>query len=114
MDTHNNVRLTPTGREHMVRAVVESGLAKAEAARRFNTSWKTVDKWVSRFRTLGVEGLRDRSSRPHSLPSQPPLATADAVEALRRDRHTQGHIAAKLGLSTATVSRICEERFGKT
>ena len=89
----------------MVRAVVESGLAKAEAARRFNTSWKTVDKWVGRFRTLGVEGLRDRSSRPHSLPSQTPPATADAVEALRRDRHTQGHIAAKLDLSTATVSR---------
>jgi hypothetical protein len=32
MDTHNNARLTPTGREHMVRAVVESGLSKAEAA----------------------------------------------------------------------------------
>src|SRR5262245_27875406 len=108
MDTHNNARLTPRGREDMVRAVVDRGLSKAEAARQFNASWKTVDKWVNRFRTLGVEGLRDRSSRPHSLPSQTPLATADAVEACRRDRHTQSHIAAALGLSTATVSRICK------
>ena len=94
----------------MVRAVVDGGLSKAEAARQFATTAKTVAKWVHRFRTLGVEGLRDRSSRPHSLPSRTPLATADAVEALRRDRHTQGHIAAKLGLSTATVSRVCRGR----
>lgn len=110
MDTHNNARLTPRGREDMVRAVVDRGLSKAEAARQFHASWKTVDKWVNRFRARGVEGLRDRSSRPHSLPSQTPLATADAVEACRRDRHTQSHIAAKLGLSTATVSRICRAR----
>jgi transposase-like protein len=42
MDTHKNARLTPRGREHMVRAVVDSGLSKAEAARQFNTTCKTV------------------------------------------------------------------------
>jgi transposase InsO family protein len=110
MDTHYNARLTPRGRADMVRAVVDRGLSKAEAARQFNTSWKTVDKWVDRFRALGLEGLRDRSSRPHASPSQTPLATADAVEALRRDRRTQGHIAATLGLSIATASRICRTR----
>lgn len=110
MDTHNNARLTPRGREDMVLAVVDGGLSKAEAARQFNTTWKTVDKWVGRFRTHGAEGLRDRSSRPHSLPSQTPLATADAVETCRRERHTQSHIATALGLSTATVSRICRAR----
>ncbi len=34
MDVHNNARLTPKGREAMVRAVVEQGLNQAEAARR--------------------------------------------------------------------------------
>jgi transposase-like protein len=110
MDTYNNARLTPRGREEMVRAVVDRGLSKAEAARQFNTTWKTVDKWIRRFRMDGSDGLRDRSSKPHSSPSQTPLATADAVETLRRDRHTQSHVAAKLGLSTATVSRICTAR----
>jgi transposase len=76
MDTHNNARLTPRGREDMVRAVVDRGLSKAEAARQFNATWKTVHKWVERFRALGAEGLRDRSSRPHALPSQTPLADA--------------------------------------
>ncbi len=39
----------PRGREDLVRAVVDNGLTKAEAARRFNTSWRTVHKWVERF-----------------------------------------------------------------
>lgn len=110
MNTHKNARLTPKGREDMVCAVVDRGLSKAEAARQFNTTDKTVAKWVARFRTLGVDGLRDRSSAPLSSPSQTSLATCDAVEALRRQRRTQYHIASQTGLSKATVSRILKRR----
>jgi transposase InsO family protein len=110
MDTHQNARLTPKGREDMVRVVVDHGLSAAAAARRFNTTPKTVSKWVKRFRAEGAAGLRDRSSRPLSSPSQTPLTTCDAVEALRRQRHTQHHIAETFGLSPATVSRILRAR----
>jgi leucine-zipper of insertion element IS481 len=48
---------------------------------------KTVAKWVDRFNAQGLEGLRGRSSRPHSLPSQISLATADAVEGQHRAQH---------------------------
>ena len=106
MDTHKNARLTPKGREDMVRAVLDGGLSKAAAARKFNTTPKTVGKWVERFRNEGVDGLRDRSSRPLSSPSQTPQATCAAVEALRRQRYTGQQIAAELQLSPATVSRI--------
>ena len=110
MDTHKNARLTPKGREQMVRSVVDGGLSKAVAARRFNTTPKTVAKWVDRFRAEGLDGLRDRSSRPLSSPSQIPRATADAVERLRRERRTQEHVAAELGISKASVSRILKRR----
>ena len=110
MNVHENARLTPKGREDMVRAVIEGGLTSAAAARAFNTTPKTVAKWVGRFREGGVEALRDRSSRPLSSPSQTPLATCDAVEVLRRQRRTQAHIAAEIGLSPATVSRILARR----
>ncbi len=110
MDVHKNARLAPKGREDMVRAVVNHGLTQAEAARRFNTTGKTVAKWVRRFRAEGAAGLADRSSRPFSSPSQTPLATCDAVEALRRERRTQEHIAREIGLSKATVSRILARR----
>jgi transposase InsO family protein len=106
MDTHKNAPLTPKGREMMVRAVVDCGLPKAVAARQFNTSAKTVAKWVERFRAEGVDGLRDRSSRPHSLPSQTAAAVCAAVETLRRRRYTGKQIAAEVGVSPATVSRI--------
>jgi transposase InsO family protein len=108
MDTHKNAPLTPKGREAMVRSVVEGGLSQAAAARQFNVSGKTVAKWVERFRAEGVDGLRDRSSRPHSLPSQTPAAACAAVEALRRQRYTGKQIAAEIGVSAATVSRILQ------
>ena len=93
--------------------MVEGGLSKADAADQFNTTPKTVAKWVERFRAEGVDGLRDRSSRPLSSPSQTPPATCAAVEALRRQRHTGKQIAAEVGVSPATVSRILR-RLGLT
>jgi transposase InsO family protein len=90
----------------MVRSVVEAGLSKAVAARQFNTTPKTVAKWVKRFRAEGVDGLRDRSSRPLSSPSQTAPATCAVIETLRRQRHTGQQIATEVGVSAATVSRI--------
>src|SRR5882724_5375621 len=106
MNSHKNAPLTPKGREAMVRCVIEGGLGKAAAARQFNTTPKTVAKWVERFRAGGVDGLRDRSSRPLSLPSQTAVATCAVIEALRRQRHTGKQIAAEVSVSAATVSRI--------
>jgi transposase len=80
MDTHKNAALTPKGREMMIRVVVDFGLSKAAAARRFNTTPKTVAKWIDRFEAEGMEGLRDRSSRPHSSPSQTTPADCAAVD----------------------------------
>jgi transposase InsO family protein len=106
MDTHKNARLTPKGREEMVSAVVDSDLSMAAAARHFNTTPKTVAKWVKRFRGLGVEGLRDRSSKPLSSPGQTPQATCAAIEVLRRQRYTGKQIAVEVKVSPATVSRV--------
>jgi transposase InsO family protein len=106
MNSHKNAPLTPKGREAMVRSVTEGGLSKVAAARQFNTTPKTVTKWVNRFRVEGVDGLRDRSSRPHSLPSQTPSATCAQIEVLRRQRRTGKQIAAELRVSAATVSRV--------
>jgi transposase InsO family protein len=106
MNCHKNAPLTPKGPEAMVRSVTEGGLSKAAAARQFNTTPTTVAKWAGRFRADGVDGLRDRSSRPHSLPSQTPVTTCTAIETLRRQRHTGKQIAAEVEVSPATVSRV--------
>ena len=54
----------------MVRAVVGDGWFQAEAAHRFNATPKTVSKWIEPFEAEGVEGLRDRSSRPLASPKR--------------------------------------------
>ena len=107
MDTHKNAPLTPRGREAMVRDVVEGGLTKAAAARQFNTTPKTVGKWVDRFRAEGMDGLRDRSSRPHSSPGQTRPAAMRRHRRLCAGSATQASRSPrKSAVSAATVSRV--------
>ena len=82
-----------------MRSVVEGGLTKAAAALQFNVTAETVAEWLKRFRDEGVDGLRDRSSRPHSLPSQTLPDRCTAVEALRRQRYAGWQNAPELGIS---------------
>jgi transposase len=105
MNIHKNARLTPLGRERVVREVL-SGQTPEAAARAAGVCPRTVRKWVARFEAEGLEGLNDRSSRPHRLRQPTPAAIVERVEALRRQRWTGKQIAAELGISPATVSRI--------
>jgi transposase InsO family protein len=105
MNIHKNARLTPRGRELLVRQIV-SGHTPEAAARAAGVCPRTARKWVGRFLAEGVEGLQDRSSRPHRLYRPTPPEIVEQVEVLRRQRWTGKQIAAELGISPATVSRI--------
>src|SRR5262249_11789208 len=86
MDTHKNARLTPKGREDKVRTVVDGGQSYAATARKFNTTPKTVAKWVKRFRAEGwtvcattPQDLFHRTAklpRPHATPLRSCAASA--------------------------------------
>jgi len=106
MNIHQNARLTPHSRAELVRRVVVEGQTPTAVAAAFGVTVKTVHKWVARFQTEGVKGLQDRSSRPHHLHRPTPAATVATIEALRRQRWTGQHIAAAVGVSPATISRI--------
>ena len=108
MNIHQNARLTPLGREHMVRAIVEGGQTPQAAARAAGVCPRTARKWVDRFRTEGLAGLADRSSRPRRLRQPTSPAVVDQVIALRRRRFLGQHIAKTAAVSPATVSRILE------
>ncbi len=106
MDVHKNARLTPAGREIMVRRVLDAGEAPRDVAAGMGVCEKTVRTWVRRFRAEGRQGLRDRSSRPHRLRAQTPAEIVVRIEALRRERRTAAQIALECGVSDATVSRV--------
>jgi len=103
---HKNARLTPHSRAELVRRVVDLGQSPKAVATAFGLCPKTVRKWVARWRAEGEAGLTDRSSRPHRLRRPTPEAVAARVGELRRQRWTGKAIAAELGVSPATVSRI--------
>ena len=105
MNIHKNARLTPVGRERLVR-LIESGQTPEAAARVAGVCPRTARKWWRRFKAEGLAGLQDRSSRPHRLNRPTPEPTVAQIEALRRQRWTGGQIAAEAGVSPATVSRI--------
>ena len=102
MNIHKNARLTPAGREWIVRQVA-SGQTPEAAARAAGVCPRTVRKWVERYRQEGIAGLQDRSSRPHRLYRPTALTTVAQVERLRRQRYTGKQIAAELHISPATV-----------
>lgn len=106
MDVHKNARLTPAGREGMVRRAVEGGQTPQALSEAVGVCPRTVRKWIERFRAEGISGLRDRSSRPHRLHRPTPRAIVARIEALRRQRWTGAQIAQETGVSKATVSRI--------
>jgi hypothetical protein len=87
MNVHKNARLTPRGRERIVRQVASGQTLEAVAE------------------AVGA-GLQDRSSRPHRLRRPTPQAVVEEVERLRRQRWTGKQIAAATGVSPATVSRV--------
>lgn len=109
MDIHENARLTPRGREHIVR-LVQSGQTPKAAAHAVGVCPRTARKWINRYRREGLQGLRDRSSRPHRLRSPTPRAVIDRIEALRRQCMTGKQIAGAVGVSAATVSRVLQRR----
>lgn len=78
MGQHRNAALTPGGRKLLVCRVQELGWTVSSAANAAGVSLPTAHKWLRRFKSEGVAGLADRSSRPHrtrqrNLPVGPEL-----------------------------------------
>jgi len=105
MDIHKNARLTPLGRERLVKMVV-GGQTPQAASEAVGVCPRTVRKWVERYQQEGPAGLQDRSSRPHRLHQPTPQSVIDRIESLRRQRTPGKEIAATVGVSAATVSRV--------
>jgi transposase InsO family protein len=106
MQLHANAALSLNGRRELVRAVVEDGLSRREAAERFRVSERTCRKWVGRWLAEGPDGLRDRSSAPKRVANKTPADRVDAVCALRKIRLSGPEIAELLAMARSTVSGL--------
>jgi transposase InsO family protein len=105
MDVHQNARSLPSGRELMVRRVLEEGWAVSETAHAAGISPRTVYRWLARWRVEGAIGLVDRSSRPHCSPRRTGDQVRVQIQRLRQERLSGAEIACRLGVPRSTVGR---------
>ena len=105
MRLHGNARTCPHTRRLMCERVA-AGWRLAEAAQAAGVSTRTAAKWLARYRSEGVEGLSDRSSRPRRRPRLTPADRVAAIVALRRLRFTAAEIAEALAMPLSTVSVV--------
>ncbi len=73
------------------------------AAERLQVSPTTAKRWADRYRTEGLTGMADRSSRPHHSPTRTPAPVARKVLHPRAKRRCgPARIAGRLGLPAST------------
>ena len=104
MNSHKNARLTFEGRKLLIERIAVMGLMPAAEAA--GISPRTARKWRNRFLEQGLNGLLDRSSRPVQTRTTLHACLLQRIEQLRRNRMPMRRIAAVVGRSIATVSRV--------
>jgi transposase InsO family protein len=86
---------------------IEDGWTVAAAAESMNISRQCAHKWWRRYRDEGIDGLRDRSSRPLSCPHQTPGRVERRIVALRQSRRLgPARLAGIVGVPASTVHRV--------
>ena len=107
MGQHGSARLSVHSRLTIAHRVMEEGWTVAAAAQAANVSRQTASKWVGRYRELGEVGLRDASTRPHTIRRRRcRLAVVRRIRRLRAQRLGSHRIAWMLGLARSTVYRV--------
>ncbi len=78
MNIHKNARLTPLGRERLVKLMLSGQIPEA-AALAAGVCPRTARKWLARYKADGATGLLDRSSRPKKLRKPTPEKTVKRI-----------------------------------
>lgn len=106
MKTHSGAKTCHRSRVLLVRRILGEGWDRQQVAKSFGVSLRTIQKWLSRYRTEGIEGLKDRSSRPIHSPHRTTEGRLRRVLELRRMGLTAVAVAQTCGVPRSTVGRI--------
>jgi transposase-like protein len=92
LNVHKNARLTPRGRERIVKQV-GSGQTLEAVAEAVGVCSRTARKWVDRYRREGLALIPAASAAPADAAG----AVVEEIEGMRRQRWTGKQIAAEAG-----------------
>jgi transposase InsO family protein len=106
MNMHKNARLTPLGRERIVRQV-ESGQTPGAVSETAGVCPRTVRKWVERYRREGLAGVC-KIAHPGRIGcgDRRPGRSSRRSNGYAASAGRKKQIAAQVGVSAATVSRV--------
>jgi len=106
VNSHKNAKLAFQGRVLLASRVIYHHWRVVEAAKASSISDRSARKWISRFRKEGVQGLVDRSSRPHHSPTRTSSEIESVIRAKRLERKTGPQISRELQIPLSTVGRV--------
>ena len=106
MKLHRNAKTTPAQRHLLARRYLDEGWDVASLADAVGVSQRTVWKWIARYRSEGMAGLEDRSSRPSRVWNRTSEKTVARIRKLRERRLAAWQIAELLHLARSTVSAV--------
>jgi transposase len=92
--------------------VISDGRTVTEVAAAVGVSRQSVHAWLARYEADGLEGLEDRSHRPHAHPWQMPPEIEAAVLEARRQHRSWGarRIVIELGRREVITSKSAVHR----
>jgi len=103
---HSNAPLTLEGRRRLVHRI-ENDWSISAAAKSANVSRQCASKWWNRYLIDGVDGLADRSSRPHRCPHQTSKKVEKRIIRLRLKRRLgPARLGGELDLAPSTVHAV--------
>lgn len=101
--TYFRLQLVMYAKEHRVKPT----------AKDFNTTPKTVRKWLRRYNTEGFAGLEDKSKAPHNIPHKTNIEVEKEIIKLKSQYKTWGALRLKkdfnLPCSEKVISRVYKE-----
>ena len=104
---HRRAKLTVFGRRLLVERIELEGWPIAHAAAMTGVSRQTATKWVRRYRTEGLAGLEDRSSRPRRSPRRLAPEQVAAILAARHELGVGPHrLAPVVGSPRSTIGDV--------
>jgi transposase InsO family protein len=104
---HRTARLNEYGRRLLVTRVLGQGWTVSVTAEAMGISRATGYKWVRRFRTEGMAGLADRTSRPHRSLRRTGPAEVERILAARAElRWGPDRLGPHLGHPPSTVAAV--------
>lgn len=104
---HGSARLTVHQRQLICSRVLDEDWTVAEAAEAVGVSRQTASKWLGRFRTEGVSGLSDRSTRPHRSPTRVREAVVRRISKARLRHRAGPHVLSwMLGYARSTIYAV--------